>query len=440
MLKKYPELTEEIQLLADADLTKGKQKYLQWAINRVDGGDYVEDILEALESFHEAQKLLEEKDLNRYKTLEEVLEKSEEALQAEEDARDPELVYTKDGVRIYRIYTKAQMCEIGEGSDWCTAHVGGTYWDKEYTNKPGWEFYVIEEAGKKYLAYIVNGELRELRDWANKETTELEDTLYTAGILKSALKEDWPKWLQNAETVNARVVIDDYGDVVWISGTWVSGVWVAGTWKSGVWKSGVWETGTWDSGLWISGTWESGWWSSGEWRTGTWHQGVWALGTWKAGTWKNGVWERGTWENGTWENGTWKRGAWLAGVWENGAWKSGNWYDGVWKNGTWETGTWRGGTWIDGVWRNGIWENGLWYDGAWEYGTWEYGVWRGGAWKDGVWKAGTWIDGVWHEGAWKSGIWEKGEQQLDGKWVETTDPPTEEPSMTTKIMDQLGAR
>ena len=188
LAKKYPELAEGIQTLADADPTSGKQTYLQWATNKLKAGADLVEIGEAVQAFHETKKLLIEKDLGKYKTPKDVLNKSEEAIQAEEDAKKPELVYNKDGARIYRIYTKAQMCEIGEGSDWCTAEPEGTLWEKEYTNKPGWAFYVIEEKGGKYLGYVVDRITKELRDWKNTATAEAVEKvelLYAAGLVES---------------------------------------------------------------------------------------------------------------------------------------------------------------------------------------------------------------------------------------------------------------
>jgi len=188
--KKYPELAEDIEFLAEYDPTEGKQVYLQWAVNKLRSGFSFDELLSALLVFHEAKKFLEVKDLNRYKTPDEVVEKSEEALQieadavqAERDAKHPTLVYSKTGLLIYQIFTKDQMIKIGRGSEWCVAHPGGTYWDKEYTVVPNWKFYVIDADDGRYLAFFAGDELAELRDWKNDPAPRAKKFLDEAGLL-----------------------------------------------------------------------------------------------------------------------------------------------------------------------------------------------------------------------------------------------------------------
>jgi len=292
--KKNPELVKEIQTLADADPTEGKQKYLQWAVNKLKAGADPEEVGEAIEAFHANLKLLETKDINKFKTVEDLEGAVVDAVHQDKQSKKPELVYNSGGVKAHQVFTKPQMCEIGEGSEWCTANPTGTYWEKWYTVRSGWAMYVVEAEGEKYLAYLVNDELIELKDWKNVDAPEATHYLYDAGILKSSPREDWPQWLQAAETEDPVVSIRrDDGQV-----TWKSGVWKAGTWKNGVWESGTWRDGVWERGLW---------------KEGVWHNGLWENGIWKDGVWKDGEWRGGSWYKGTWEKGTWKDGDWELG-------------------------------------------------------------------------------------------------------------------------------
>jgi len=458
LIKKHPELAEDIQTLADEDPTNGKQTYLQWAVNKLKAGEDLEDIMEAVEYFHDTKKLLEIKDINKYKAPKDVMDEVEKVWEAEDQAKKLKPVYNKGGLVVHQIFTKTQMCETGEGSEWCTAHVGGTYWDDEYTNVPGWEFYVLEKGGKKYLAYLVNGELRELNDWFNARAPDATHYLYEAGILKSSPREDWPQWLQAAETKDAVVDIVD-GEVIWKSGTWIAGGWGGGVWKTGVWENGdwfdgVWEDGTWKGGVWKTGVWESGYWRGGTWKNGIWKNGRWHRGTWEKGTrkggawedgvWEDGVWEFGTWEKGVWRNGTWKKGSWWAGTWEDGVWEKGYWSDGVWKKGTWRGGEWEDGDWWDGVWEDGVWKTGTWHSGTWqastwENGTWKNGLWQGGSWYDGTWEDGVWEYGYWQGGSWHNGTWEDGLQYINGEWKRVRDFPRKfaRASLTSRVLNNL---
>jgi len=234
LIKKNPELGNHIQEVADADPSGGKQKYLQWAVNKLKAGYDLEETIEALKSFHKAQKLLEEKDLNKYKTPKEVLKKSKRVLEEEGQAKKPELVFKRPGLNVYQVFTKTQMCEIGEGTKWCTAHVGGTYWD-EYVSKPGWRFYVVEIPEERYLAYFVGDTLKEIRDANDKLAVPARQYLVEADLMdEGAGYANWPQWLQEAQIEDADVSIID--DVVhWHDGVWVDGVWEGGAWESGTW-------------------------------------------------------------------------------------------------------------------------------------------------------------------------------------------------------------
>jgi hypothetical protein len=48
-----------------------------------------------------------------------------------------------------------------------------------------------------------------------------------------------PKWLRDAKTENADVIIKD-GQVIWCGGLWCGGAWWGGTWCGGEWRGGAW--------------------------------------------------------------------------------------------------------------------------------------------------------------------------------------------------------
>lgn len=51
-------------------------------------------------------------------------------------------------------------------------------------------------------------------------------------------RSEWPQWLQDADTANARVTIVG-GLVVWCDGVWRGGVWRGGEWRGGEWCGGT---------------------------------------------------------------------------------------------------------------------------------------------------------------------------------------------------------
>jgi len=183
--KKYPELVEDIQTLADADPSGGKHKYLQWQVNQLRKKSWdPADLISVVSGYHANLKFIEEKDINQFKSLEDLEEVVLGAVErSAEEAKFPDQIYNKNGVRIYNVETQAQMCKIGEGSGWCVAHPGGSYWGL-YTGDPGWAFYVVQEnEGDTFLAYVRDGILDEMKDWENND---METQTHIVEALKDA--------------------------------------------------------------------------------------------------------------------------------------------------------------------------------------------------------------------------------------------------------------
>ena len=80
-------------------------------------------------------------------------------------------------------------------------------------------------------------------------------------------REQWPQWLQDANTYGAQVQVRD-GTVHWHDGVWHDGVWRGGDWRIGTWRGGTWYGGTWRGGVWNGGVWNGGDWHGGDWHGG----------------------------------------------------------------------------------------------------------------------------------------------------------------------------
>jgi len=126
------------------------------------------------------------------------------------------------------------------------------------------------------------------KQFSSSQVVSIDDVLASAPWLLS----------DGVKFNNAVISINEYGRMVWESGTWVSGSWSAGIWLSGVWLSGIWYSGSWYNGIWLNGVWLSGVWWNGDWYGGSLHGGTWHTGSWYGGIWLNGVWLCGAWELG----------------------------------------------------------------------------------------------------------------------------------------------
>lgn len=237
-------------------------------------------------------------------------------------------------------------------------------------------------------------------------------------------KSSWPKWLQDAVTIDPVIEIDKNNNVIWKSGIWVTGDWFGKIWKDGIWMNGNWFTGEFEYGLWIDGNWYNGDFQNGIWMNGIWHNGCMSGGKWIDGVWisgcyfnnKNSEFKYGTivsykdemkpvsknkipqgltilskkeypnsfnnclfcnekiakdkegtiyWLDGYFETGILKDVVWCNGIFNDGKFINGIWMNGYWKNGQFINSTWIKGYWKDGIFNNSTWEGGIWNSGAW---------------------------------------------------------------------------
>jgi len=107
--------------------------------------DYAEDdaqIMEDLEMYFNYKHLMEKPDLNSIESIDEL---SQVVLDARDDIRDyqekqsyanveegTEVFRDDDELKIYAIHNKGAACELGKGTDWCTAAPGLDYFAEYY--------------------------------------------------------------------------------------------------------------------------------------------------------------------------------------------------------------------------------------------------------------------------------------------------------------------
>jgi len=159
---------EKFDFFANADPSKNK-KYLDWMI-----AQYIEDpsrpehIRDVIRIFDQQVKrnIIDQKDINQYKTWQEVEQATTEAgkkktrsQQREEIKGNAEKIVDNDQVTIVVPKDFEASKLYGKGTKWCTTMHGGQYWD-DYTSRGVKFYYIMDKVNNtKYaVAVYLSGE------------------------------------------------------------------------------------------------------------------------------------------------------------------------------------------------------------------------------------------------------------------------------------------
>ena len=223
--EKNPELAEWIDLLAEADPTKGKHKYLQWAVNRLKAKDldlisvpqFVGSLSELSKRFHGVQSYMPKTDLNAYKDLVQlavdlgVAEGEKAEAEAVENQEGFLYESKEEGYRLWEMTEQADVCRLGKGSKWCVSMKDSPHWD-DYAKRDDYWFILIEDYKnkEKFLAYLVGDQIGEIKDWGNSEdssavqfiTDAYPSYTYNPGVMDQEdefdPEEHWERWRDEA--------------------------------------------------------------------------------------------------------------------------------------------------------------------------------------------------------------------------------------------------
>jgi len=208
--EKYPDDAEYIDQLSKID-PSGNNKYLMWMAKQLDyhtrgmsnaGKEILVEILtELIQSFHKNIQRLEKKDINQYKSLDDVetaikslgatvkqkREKKKEV--AQEGSR---IVYESDKYFVVRPETEEASCYYGRNTQWCISATESQNYFGDYTRR-GKAFYMVrdnyasDKDENKKLALVYSG--------ANYDTPEevynALDYSITVSNLKGILEEEY---------------------------------------------------------------------------------------------------------------------------------------------------------------------------------------------------------------------------------------------------------
>lgn len=196
MKKFYPNIPEEkfmafIEL--DPTYTKGSVnagKYARWILgiaNKNNGEiENIGHVTDVLTRFEEEKNHLKNKDVMRYKSVQELenmlnnddsyteLSHRQEVRQRQKDRReadvekDADVVYRDENWTVYVPKTYAAECKLGQGTTWCTASTESDYYYNMYLrNYPGSKYYVIinnKDPKEKYQLHIESGQFMDRDD------------------------------------------------------------------------------------------------------------------------------------------------------------------------------------------------------------------------------------------------------------------------------------
>lgn len=143
VIKKYGEdHTELVDMFVEVD-PSGNNKYLEWMVktalgkNQDDRTPMADNIAKVVTDFHRNLSRISNKDINSYRSLNDLESVVTDALNKEKEKRvskEAAKIYDKGGVIIYAPFTVEASCKYGAGSKWCIAGKSGdnglnTYFD-----------------------------------------------------------------------------------------------------------------------------------------------------------------------------------------------------------------------------------------------------------------------------------------------------------------------
>lgn len=178
--KRYPEHHDSIDKIAEYD-PSGNYKYLAWMVKRIiKGGEDENNVVKAVEAFHKNAQRLEKKDLNQYRSAEEVLstierlgdtQKVKRKRKKEKAVEGSNILYQDDDFLFVRPDTKAASCYYGQGTTWCVSREKRDEFE-EYSSQ-GAIFHILFN---KNLDSEHNGQKINFVIWTNTEEADADES------------------------------------------------------------------------------------------------------------------------------------------------------------------------------------------------------------------------------------------------------------------------
>ena len=220
--EKYPDDAEYIDAMSAKD-PSGNNKYLMWMAKQLDhhtrgmsniGKETLVEILtELIQSFHKNVQRLEKKDINQYKTLDDLNDTLEDLGPSNKQKREKNkevaqegssIVYESDKYFVVRPDTEEASCYYGRNTKWCISATASSNYFEGYVSR-GKVFYMIRDNSasdkdpNKKLALVYDAWDSSVFDRPD-EVFDATDTSFPVSKLKGILGDEYKGILAAAES------------------------------------------------------------------------------------------------------------------------------------------------------------------------------------------------------------------------------------------------
>ena len=220
--KKFPDDAVYIDQLSKID-PSGNNKYLMWMAKQLDyhtrgmsnvGKETMVDVLtDLIQSFHKNAQRLEKKDINQYKTLDDLNDTLEDLGPSNKQEREKNkevaqegssIVYESDKYFVVRPDTEEASCYYGRNTKWCISATESTNYYEDYTQR-GKVFYMTldkdapDKDPNKKLALVYDTSESSVFDRPD-EVFDATDTSFPVSKLKGILGDEYKGILAAAES------------------------------------------------------------------------------------------------------------------------------------------------------------------------------------------------------------------------------------------------
>lgn len=231
---KYPDISEFVDYFSQND-PSGKNKYLMWMAKTLDQEargmtkeaqkDVAEQAVKLVKSFHKNQKRLSKKDINQYKSFQDlekdlsslgVTQKEKRSKEKEEAIEGSEIVHQDENFFIVSPNTKESSCYYGKGTQWCISATRSENYFDRYTQE-GKVFYFLrnenlpeDHKGRK-LAFVFGGSgLEEIYNALDQRILEQEATEHIMENMFGEEEESKEKFIEARDIFDN--LVEEMGD------------------------------------------------------------------------------------------------------------------------------------------------------------------------------------------------------------------------------------